>query len=131
MAACALVSMADGSVSLRERVRLDRLMETLDALKVFDPHEGVEIFNEFVAALERDTDRGRRQILHVVAAETEGDTEKALLLARICLAVSEKNGHLPGVARREIGDLCRTIGVDPVAAGLDRNGTPIGVADRP
>ena len=37
MAACALVATSDGRVSLSERVRVDQILETLDALKVFDP----------------------------------------------------------------------------------------------
>ncbi|MEA3278902.1 MAG: hypothetical protein U9Q81_27130 [Pseudomonadota bacterium] len=122
MAACALVSMANGAVSLRQRVRVDRVMETLDALKIFDPHEGVELFNEFVEGLNEDADAGRRRAMEVVAREVGQDLGKARLLARICLAVSEREGAIPPAERCEIAELCRCIGLEPGAYDLDGGG---------
>ena len=51
MAACALVAAADGKVSLAERVRVDQILDTLEELRIFDPHEGVDLFNEFTDAI--------------------------------------------------------------------------------
>ena len=127
MAACALVATAGGVVSFRQRVRIDRVMETLDALKVFHPHEGVNRFNEFVGILREDPEGGHRRLLHLVAAEVSQDTEKALLLARICLAVSEQEGEVPQAERREIAALCRSIGLDPSLCGLGPGGMPLTV----
>jgi tellurite resistance protein TerB len=119
MAACALVSMASGSVSLRQRVRIDRLMETLDALKVFDPHEGVELFNELVDALKLDPAAGRQHALEVIAEEVSQQPEKARFVVRICLAVSQRDGTIPPAEWREVESLCRCLGVDPDSCGLD------------
>jgi tellurite resistance protein len=113
MAACALVSAAGGGVSFRQRIRVDMVMETLDSLKVFDPHEGVDLFNELVAALEADSAEGHRLARDVVAAEVARDPEKAGLLLRICLAVSERDGTIPPPERHEIAAICRWIGVPP------------------
>ena len=44
MAACALVATANGEVSFSERVRVDQIIETLEALQVYGPHEAVNIF---------------------------------------------------------------------------------------
>lgn len=118
MGACALVSTADGRVTLYQRTRVDRLLETLDALKVFDPHEGVELFNELVQALEADSDAGHRQVLDIVSREVADDPEKARLLVRICLAVSERDGAVPAAERREIAALCRSIGLQPASCGV-------------
>jgi tellurite resistance protein TerB len=49
MAACALIAIADGEVSFAERIRVDQIFAALDALKIFDPHEAVDIFNGFCA----------------------------------------------------------------------------------
>ena len=68
------------------------MIETLDALKVFDPHEGVELFNELVAAIQADPEEGHRLARHLVAEEVARDPEKARLLLRVCLAVSEREG---------------------------------------
>lgn len=124
MAACALVAMANGAVSFRQRVRVDRVIETLDALKVFDPHEGVELFNEFVEVLRTDPEAGHRVVLDVVAKEVSQDPEKARLLARICLTVSEQGGRVPSAERREIAALCRSV-------GLDSDDCDLGLVERP
>jgi tellurite resistance protein TerB len=122
MAACALVSMASGSVSFRQRVRVDYIIEALDALKVFDPHEGVDLFNEFVDVLKADPEVGRRQALDVIAGEVAQEPEKARLLARICLAVSQRDGVIPVAEGREVASLCQCLGVDPRTCGLDELG---------
>jgi tellurite resistance protein len=122
MAACALVAMASGAVSFRQRVRIDRVMETLDALNVFDPHEGVDLFNEFAGMLGTDQEAGRIRVLDVVAREVSQHPEKARLLARICLAVSEQEGAVPQAEQREIAALCGYVGLDPGDCGLSAIG---------
>jgi len=124
MAACALVAMANGTVSFRQRVRVDRVMETLDALKVFDPHEGVELFNEFVEVLAGDPEAGHRQALEMVAREVSLEPEKALLLIRICLAVSRQDGGIPTAEQREIAALCRYIGIESDICDLGAGAVP-------
>jgi tellurite resistance protein len=112
MAACALVAMANGRVSLRDRVRVDELLETLDALRVFDPHEGVDHFNGFVDALRESVETGRCQVMEAIDAELAEQPEKASLLIRICLAVSDKEGGVSDAEWRQIRWLCRRFGLD-------------------
>ena len=111
MAGCALVSMASGAVTLRERVRVDQVLETLDALQVYDPHEGVELFNEFVEALAASEEEGRRLVLESIDAEVAQEPEKAGLLIRICLAVSEVEEDVPVREQEQIAALCDHLGV--------------------
>ena len=112
MAGCALVSMANGAVTLRDRVRVDQVLETLDALQVYDPHEGVALFNEFVEALEQSAEEGRRRALEAIDAEVAQEPEKAGLLIRICLAVSEVENRVPAQEREQIAELCDHLGVE-------------------
>jgi len=117
MAACALVATADGEVSFGERMRIDQILETLDALKVFDPHEGVNLFNEFADAILTNPEQGRAEAteaLHTVA----GGQETNDLLVRVCLAVSEANGAATAADRTEIIKICRLLDVDPASVGL-------------
>ncbi len=111
MAGCALVSMASGVVTLRERVRVDQVLETLDTLQVYDPHEGVALFNEFVDALDQSAGEGRRRALEAIDAEVAQEPEKAGLLIRICLAVSEVEDGVPIRERERIAALCDHLGV--------------------
>ena len=116
MAACALVATAGGHVTFRQRVRLDLVIETLDALKVFDPHEGVELFNGFVEQLESGGESAQRAVRELISEEVDGNAETARLLVRICLAVSERDGTIPAAQRHEIEELCRWIGIGVDAA---------------
>ena len=118
MAACALVAMADGAVSLRDRVRVDEVLETLEALKVFDPHEGVEAFNHFVQDIESSPREGRDAALQAMLAETHEHRESASLLIRVAVAVSRVQGRIPTTEQIEIVRLCGELGVEPADAGL-------------
>lgn len=117
MAACALVATTDGEVSLAERVRVDQIMETLDQLQDFDPHEGAEIFREFTDAIIEDPSRGHAAAVEAVVKVAE-DLEAGALLLRICLAVSEADGEVSLADQIEIVTLCSRIGIDPADCGL-------------
>ncbi len=117
MAACAVVAAADGPVTLAERVRLDQIIETLDALRVFDPHEGVDIFNEFTDAILENPAQGHAHAVAAIEPMTH-EAESAALLLRICLAVSEASGAASLTDQIEIVTLCSRFGIDPSDCGL-------------
>lgn len=112
MAACALVAIADGKVTLGQRARVDQILETLDALKVFDPHEGVELFNGFIDAIFEKPEAGRDEALKAILAVAQ-DAKTARLLIRICCAVSEANTETRLADQIEIVMLCSRLGVEP------------------
>jgi len=117
MAACAVAAVADGEVSFSERIRVDQILDTLEDLKVFDPHEAVDIFNEFTAGILDNPQAGRDRALEAVRAVTT-EPERAELLVRICLAVAEAKGKKNLVDQIEIVMLCSRLGVEPTFAGL-------------
>lgn len=118
MAACALVATASGKVSFCQRMRIDQILETLDRLRGFDPHEGVDLFNDFVEKIVSCPNTGHEKAL---AAMTTVTSEKpvAELLIRVCLAVSESDGKISTSERSEIISLCGVLGVEPASVGLD------------
>lgn len=120
MAACATVATADGEVSFAERVRLDQILETLDKLRVFDPHEGVELFRAFAEEILAHPAEGRQQALEAIQAATAGSDAQDIrnLLVRVCMAVSEANGETKLVDQIEIVTLCGQLGIDPRDCGL-------------
>ena len=117
MAACAVVAASDGVITLAERVRLDQIMETLEALKVFDPHEGVDLFNEFTDAILEHPAQGHERAIRAIEPLTR-DADCASLLLRICLAVSEADGEATLTDQIEIVSLCSRFGIDPHDCGL-------------
>lgn len=118
MAACALVASVDGEVTLSQRVRVDQILDTLEALQVFDPHEAVDLFNEYVASIFASPRAGRRAALDDVRKVAAGDPEKALLIVRICLAVGDAGGDISIAEQIEIVTLCSLLGVAPDDCGL-------------
>lgn len=120
MAASAVVSMSDGEITFDERMRVDQVLETLEALKVFDPHEGVNLFNGFVEALKESPETGHAAAVAAIMAGAN-DPEKAELMIRICLALSESDGEVSLVEQIEIVTLCSLLGLDAKAFGLYRD----------
>lgn len=121
MAACAMVASADGNVSFAKRVRLDQILETLDRLKVFDPHEGVDLFNEFTDLILEHSEEGHTMAMEAIL-KGAGDVQTRELLIRVCLAVSEMNAGPDGrkamADQIEIVTLCNKLGVDQGNCGL-------------
>ena len=118
MAACAMVSASEGQVSFADRIRVDEIMETLTRLKVFDPHEGVDIFNHHASRILASPQEGRAAALEKIKT-VAADPETAEILIDLCLAVSLSNGVTSLVEHIEIVSLCGLIGVDPDKIGLD------------
>ena len=121
MAACALVATADGEVSFSERVRVDQIIETLEHLQVYDPHEAVNIFVDFCNDIQAAPSEGHPKVLSQLDTVKE-NPETASLLIRICLAVAEANGKTSVVDQIEIVTLCSYLEIDPALFGLYRTG---------
>lgn len=117
MAACALVATARGHVTFAHRTRIDQILETLDALKIFDPHEGVEIFNEYAEEILEHPRQGRDRAMKTID-DVARNPDTARLLVRLCLAVSEMNDATSLADQIEIVMLCDHIGTDPSDLGL-------------
>lgn len=118
MAACAMVSMSQGKVHFCDRIRLDQIMDTLDELKMFDPHEGVELFNCFSENIAADSKQGHAKALAAIKAVAD-DKQKVALLIRLCLAISTSDGQASLVEQIEIVSLCSLLGVNAEDIGLD------------
>ncbi len=121
MAACALVATADGDVSFSERVRVDQIIETLEHLQVYDPHEAVNIFVDFCDAILAVPSEGHPKVLSQLDL-VKDNPETASLLVKICLAVAEANGETSVVDQIEIVTLCSYLGIDPALFGLYKTG---------
>ncbi len=118
MAACAVVAIADGSIAFSQRIRIDQILETLEGLKVFDPHEGVELFNHYAEAILADPKSGHAEAIKAIRPMTK-DPDIARLLVRACRAVSEANGEISLVEKIELITLCSLLNVEPADCGLD------------
>lgn len=105
MAACAYIAQADGYVSIGERGRIDDILEQLESLSIFDPHEGVNIFNDYVDLLKTDPASGQKAVFSAIEKMSK-DEEAALLVARICIAISNADGEFSDKERAAVVEVC-------------------------
>jgi tellurite resistance protein len=117
MAACALVATADGKVSFGDRVRVDQIMQTLENLKVFDPHDGVNLFNEYSDLILEHPATGHETAFMAVE-KVAREPENGNLMVRICMAICDANGCNRIADQIEIVTLCSRLGLDPSNCGL-------------
>lgn len=111
MAVSALVAYADGVVRFSERGRIDRILETLEVLRIYDPHEGVDLFDDFVDGLRTDPSEGEGRIMEALGAFSD-DAEKGATLVRIAMAVSEADGEVVEAERATIAKIAERLGID-------------------
>ena len=117
MAACAMVATVDGEVSFAERVRVDQILETLEQLKGYDPHEGVEIFNLLTDAILANPREGHERAFKAMEFVAK-EPENGALMVRICCAISEADGEKTLADQIEIVSLCSRLGIEPTECGL-------------
>jgi tellurite resistance protein TerB len=110
MAACALIAAADGTVSFSERVRLDQLLESLEALQAFDVHESVNLFNDYVAELKDHPESGTRRALSALHRMAE-DPETAALLFRVACALTRADGEFSNSEKERLQSIADELNV--------------------
>ena len=111
MATAALVATADGTVSFSERVAVDQILENVDALKIFDPHEAVDRFNHFVEAIQDNSAAGSAAALKAIEPEV-GDSEAADLIMRIGCAISRADGDFSEAEITQIQAIADVLGIE-------------------
>ena len=112
MAACALIASADDEVSFSERARMDAVLESLAELRIFDPHQAVDLFNDRLDALQTDRDAGRAEAFEVVRRCAAG-AGAGELLVRICVAISLADGKFVASERAMLGLICAALNLAP------------------
>lgn len=112
MAACALMSSSGGEITFSQRIRVDQILETLEKLQIFDPHEGVDLFNDYTRDILQNPREGHERALAAVRRFT-ADKDTAGLLIRICMAVAQADGEKKLSQQIEIVMLCSLLQVEP------------------
>lgn len=117
MAACAMISTADGKVSFAERVRVDQILQSLKRLQVFDPHEGINIFNDFTDQILEHPETGHETAFKAMEIVAK-DADNGALMLKICVAIcqAEAGDHIAD--QIEIVSLCSRLNLDPTHLGL-------------
>ena len=117
MAAAALVAIADGKVSFPQRARLDQIIEALEELAVFDPHEAVDVFKDYVEDIINNGAKGHDRAMTDILGVAQ-DPKTAELIVRVCLAVMHADREPALADQIEIVTICSLLDVDPTNLGL-------------
>lgn len=112
MAACALISAADGEVSFSERSRVDEVLEGLKRLRFFDVHEEIALMNDHLAAIAENPEKGTAECLRRIA-QAKDDPGAARTIVKVCMAVSGADGTVDSSERAAIDRVCGVLGLDP------------------
>ena len=110
MAATALVATADGEVTFSELSALDKVLESVQDLQIYDPHVAVDIYRDFADAIGSDPETGRRLAMAAIGKLAD-ERESAELVIRVAVAISKADGELTVQEAQTIGDLCAVLGI--------------------
>ena len=111
MAACAVVATVDGKVTLAERARLDVIIDSLERLSLYDVHDAVDRFNEYVDVIIEDRERGVALALEAVAVlASDGiDDGDAALVMKVMLALGHVEQELPEEEVKALHMICNSL----------------------
>ena len=117
MAGCALISMADGSVSSEEKQKMIKFIEHDDALSIFSTNDVIKAFQDHIGQLEFDKDIGEAkayQALH----KMKSNAEAARLLVRMIIAVAAADSDFDVKEQIVAGRIIRELGMSPAEFDL-------------
>lgn len=117
VAGCALVALADGTVSAAEKRKMLGFMRQSDELKAFDPVAVVDYFNSVIAKFDYDFEIGRIEALKVVA-RMKANPEAANVLVKVCCIIGSSDGNFDTDEKEVVADICRELSIDPAKHGL-------------
>jgi stress response protein SCP2/tellurite resistance protein len=112
VAACALVSMADGRLDPAERQKMLEFVNQSEELRVFDTQKVIQQFNVYVQRIERDPSIGRAEAFRALG-RIRTKPEIARLVARYCIAIGFADGHFDPNEQQAVSDICRELGLNP------------------
>ena len=119
LAVCALAARANPSISLETRYRIDRILDRLDLVELFDRRKVTEVLNDYIYALEQDR-AGASAVLYDKVRRMAGDHKRARTLLRIAYLIMMADDLMSPTEQAEFDRLCQLLSVEPemVTSGL-------------
>ena len=112
MAGCALVAMADGSVSAEEKQKMIKFIESNDALSVFTTSDVIKAFQDYVGQLEFDKDIGEAKAYQALL-KMKSNEGAARLLVRMVIAVAASDGNFDANEKAVASKIVKELGMSP------------------
>ena len=117
VAACAMVSQADGWVTPDERKRMLDRMRASPTVAFFGVDDVLVLFEALTMRFERDLDDGEATA-EIAVARLRGQPGPSRLLIETACSVAEADGGFDAEERVVVLRLCELLGVDPALYDL-------------
>lgn len=114
MAACALMTAADGKVEAEEKKKVAKVIQTNELLSVFDAGELAMLFGDFIGDAQDDIARLR---LVSMVGKLKG-TEQAPYVMQVAIVIANADGEFAEVEKNVARELCRSLGLNAADYGI-------------
>lgn len=112
LAACALVTAADGKIEAAEKEKTLGAIQNTEELKLFDTSVVAKIFNQHLGKLEFDFDMGLSDLIKVIKKGVDGDYEKAERIVVISAIIAKSDDTIDGKEKDVIIRIAKELSVD-------------------
>jgi tellurite resistance protein len=112
MAACAIVANADNKITFAEWVRLDEILAKVDRLKIYDPHDAIDLFNKYVKQLQGSDRKSVKEKLLKQIGKTFVSESDQVVLIKVCWAISKADGKVDHFDYDAVEEIAKAIHVD-------------------
>ena len=112
MSGAALVATADGIACNRESRRTKELINSLDALSLYDAGLGLRVYMDAVSGLNKNQKKGTADAMEAISA-VKDDPDSSAMVVMMCQAVSEADGHIEGAEKASIDRIIKELGAEP------------------
>jgi tellurite resistance protein TerB len=117
VAACAVVSVADGTIDASEKQKMAGYLGRSEELKVFNMSEVIERFNHYAGNMDFDVMVGKQEAMRVIA-KFKSKPEIGRIIVGVCCAVGAADGDFDDLEKKSVREICEVLGVAPGDFGL-------------
>lgn len=111
-AACAVVALADGTVSSEEKQKMVGFINVNENLKVFKVNDIIERFNSYVQQFEFDFNVGKIAAFKAIEKQ-KSNIDNARMLIAVCISIASSDGDFDSAEVNIISEICTRLGVNP------------------
>lgn len=117
VAGCAVVAVADGTVSPEEKQKMAGYLGRSEDLKVFNMSEVIDRFNHFAGNMDFDVMVGKQEALRSIA-KFKSKPEIGRVIIGVCCAVAAADNDFDEQEKAVVRDICNVLGLSPGEFGL-------------
>lgn len=112
VAACAVIAVADGTISKEEKAKMMGFMAMNETMKLFDKNKTIQIFNKYAEQMDFDVDLGRNEALSIIG-KLSGKVNEARAIVRLACAIGAADGDFDADEKAAARQICQTLNLSP------------------